>query len=112
MDVTPTLRFLAQIPSDTPAPLLELKKKTAFLLAMTAFLRPSNLERISLQNCMVTVQDDLIIKVIAPKELRAGRRIVKSLVVRQNDNFKNLCPVRAFKALKSHQLARKRPSNK
>jgi hypothetical protein len=112
IDVSPTLRFLAQIPSDTSAPLADLNKKTAFLLAMAAFLRPSDLERISLHHCSVTSQGDLIIKVIAPKELRAGRRIIKTLTIRRNDNFKELCPVRTFRALKSHPLAIKRPSNK
>lgn len=112
VDITPTLRFLAQIPSDNSASLADLNKKTAFLLAMAAFLRPSDLERISLQHCTVTSHGDLVIKVVAPKELRAGRRIVKSLSIRKNDNFKELCPVRTFIALKSHPAAVKRPSNK
>lgn len=79
---------------------------------MAAFLRPSDLERISLQHCSVTSHGDLLIKVVAPKELRAGRRIVKSLSIRKNDNFKELCPVRTFIALKSHPAAAKRPCNK
>jgi hypothetical protein len=79
---------------------------------MAAFLRPSDLERISLHNCVVTSHGELVIKVVAPKELRAGRQIVKTLTIRRNDNFKELCPVRSFKALKSHPLASKRQSNK
>ncbi|KAG2171249.1 hypothetical protein INT43_004103 [Umbelopsis isabellina] len=51
---------------------------------MAAFLRPSDLDRISLLNCIVTTQGDLVIKIIAPKELRAGRRIVKTLVLLVN----------------------------
>jgi hypothetical protein len=112
VDITPTLRFLAQMPSDNSAPLADLNKKTAFLLAMAAFLRPSDLERISLQHCSVTSHGDLLIKVVAPKELRAGRRIVKSLSIRKNDNFKELCPVCTFISLKSHPAAVKRPCNK
>jgi hypothetical protein len=112
VDVSPTLRFLAQIPSDSSTPLVVLNKKTAFLLAMAAFLRPSDLERISMHHCLISARGDLIIEIIAPKELLAGRRIVKTLTIRPNDHFKELCPVRAFLALKAHPLASKRPGNK
>ncbi|KAG2171882.1 hypothetical protein INT44_006111 [Umbelopsis vinacea] len=81
VDISPTLRFLARILSDTSAPLADLNKKAAFLLAMAAFLRPSDLERISLHHCTMTSQGDLTIKVVAPKEHRAGRRIIKTLAI-------------------------------
>jgi hypothetical protein len=77
VDITPTLRFLTQIPSDNSALVGDPNKKTAFPLAMAAFLQPSDLECISLQHCSVTSHGDLVVKVVAPKELRAGRRIVK-----------------------------------
>ncbi|KAI9277316.1 hypothetical protein BC943DRAFT_373959 [Umbelopsis sp. AD052] len=81
VDISPTLRFLARIPSDTSAPLADLNKKAAFLLAMAAFLRPSDLECNSLHHCTMTSQGDIAIKVVAPKELRAGRRIIKVLAI-------------------------------
>jgi hypothetical protein len=79
---------------------------------MAAFLRPSDLERISMHHCSVSTRGDLIIEIIAPKELRAGRRIVKTLTIRPNDHFKALCPVRVFLTLKAHPLAITRPGNK
>ena len=62
VDITHRLCFLAEIPSDKSARLVDLNKKTAFLLVMAAFLRPSDLERINLQHCTVTSHGDLVIK--------------------------------------------------
>ncbi|CAO3686573.1 unnamed protein product [Umbelopsis vinacea] len=95
VDITPRLCFLAEIPSDKSARLVDLNKKTAFLLVMAA-----------------DQSWGLGDQVVATKELRAGRRIVKSLSIRKNDNFKEMRPVRTFIALKSHPAAVKRPCNK
>ncbi|PHZ15769.1 uncharacterized protein RHIMIDRAFT_235107 [Rhizopus microsporus ATCC 52813] len=48
IDISPALNHIRQIQSTTSTPLPLLQKKTAFLLAMTAFLRPSDLHRIDL----------------------------------------------------------------
>ncbi|KAG2173026.1 hypothetical protein INT44_006999 [Umbelopsis vinacea] len=109
VDITPSLRFVAQIRSSTETSLADLNQKTDFLLAMAAFLRPSDLERISLPNSKLINQGDLQLTIVAPKELRAGRRITKTFVVRKNTDFKQLCPVRAFISSKHHPKATGRP---
>jgi hypothetical protein len=81
-------------------------------LAMAAFLRPSDLERISLPLSKITNHGDLQLTIEAPKELRAGRRITKVLLIRKNSNFQELCPVRAFIALRNHPKAARRPHRK
>lgn len=105
IDISPSLRFIAQIPSSPTTALSDLNKKTAFLLAMAAFLRPSDLERISLQDCQVNRQGDLTISIKAPKERRAGRLIIKTLLIKHNSDYKELCPVLAFVALRDHPAA-------
>ncbi|KAG2173501.1 hypothetical protein INT44_007092 [Umbelopsis vinacea] len=102
VDIAPTLRFLAQIPSGHSASFNKLNQKNTFLFAMAAFFRPSDLERISLPRCTSNVGGHIQLKAIAPKELRAGRPIIKTLLVQKNEQFKELCPVRAFHALRSH----------
>ncbi|GAB5587993.1 hypothetical protein Unana1_02893 [Umbelopsis nana] len=105
IDISPSLRFIAQIPSSSTAAFSDLNKKTAFLLAMAAFLRPSDPGRISLQDCQVNRQRDLEISIKAPKELRAGQRITKTLLITHNPDCKELCPVLAFVALRDHPAA-------
>jgi hypothetical protein len=101
----PTLIHLAQIKSSPSTPLSELNRKTAFLLTTAAFLRPSDPKRISLQYCQVDSGGDLQLTIMTPKELRAGRRIIKCLLVRKNHEFKELCPVQAFLALRNQPSA-------
>src|ERR1700722_12318418 len=72
---------------------------------MAGFLRPSDLDRISLQHCQVNRQGDLEINIKAPKELREGRRIIKTLLIKHNSDYKELCPVLAFVALRDHPAA-------
>ncbi|ORE05979.1 hypothetical protein BCV72DRAFT_305917 [Rhizopus microsporus var. microsporus] len=83
IDISPALNHIRQIQSTTSTPLPLLQKKTAFLLAMTAFLRPSDLHLVS------------------PKETRDHRRIIKPFTIFPNQNC-SLCSVRAFIALRDH----------
>ncbi|KAI9311875.1 hypothetical protein BX666DRAFT_1867143, partial [Dichotomocladium elegans] len=70
VDVTPTLRFLASIASLPTTTISLLNQKTAFLLAMAAFLRPSDLHRIQLQHCSVSTDNLLTLSILTPKETR------------------------------------------
>lgn len=110
VDIAPTLRYLNAIQSDSQTTLAALNEKTAFLLAFAAFLRPSDLARIQLQECSVDDEDRLNLVILAPKELRSGsgRRIIKTLLIHPHPGLPALCPVAAFKALRDHPQAQSR----
>lgn len=111
VDLTLTLSFLAKIPSNARTSLTALNQKTAFLLAMAAFLRPSDLFCIVLSQCVIDSQARLTLCIEAPKETRQGRPIIKSLTVHSLAADDPLCPVAAFLALKNHPGASHRPKD-
>ncbi|KAF7720368.1 hypothetical protein EC973_000341 [Apophysomyces ossiformis] len=76
---------------------------------MAAFLRPSDLHRIQLQQSRVDEEDRLHLSIYAPKETRGGRRIIKTLIVHPLPSDPSLCPVKAYVALRDHPDARLRP---
>ncbi|KAG2212979.1 hypothetical protein INT45_005487 [Circinella minor] len=102
VDLTPSFTFLHSIPSNTSTLLNSLSKKCAFLLAAAAFLRPSDLHRISLPDCSVDEDSHLHLIIVAPKETRQGRRINKDLVLLPLLDDVDLCPVATFEALVAH----------
>ncbi|KAI9494294.1 hypothetical protein BDB00DRAFT_871626 [Zychaea mexicana] len=102
MDLSPSLDFVQAIPSGPTMTLPLLSKKCAFLLAAAAFLRPSDLHWISLSDCRVTEEGNLLLVIIAPKETRQGRRICKELLVHPLPNDPSSCPVQAYCALMDH----------
>ncbi|KAG2213698.1 hypothetical protein INT45_002552 [Circinella minor] len=102
VDLTPSFTFLRSIPSSTSTSLNLLSKKCAFLLAAAAFLHPSDLHHISLQDYSVDDNSCLHLMIVAPKETRQGRRINKDLVLLPLLDDGDLCPVEAFKALVAH----------
>lgn len=53
--ISPTLNHLRQIQSTTSTPLPFLQNAAAFLLAMAAFFRPSDIHRIDLQSADINV---------------------------------------------------------
>jgi hypothetical protein len=109
VDITTTLSHLAKILSNGRTSLIALNQKTAFLLAMAAFLRPSDLFRIVLSKCTLDEAGRLSLCIEAPKETRLGRPIIKTLMVHPLLNEDPLCPVAAFLALKNHPGAAQRP---
>ncbi|ORY90557.1 hypothetical protein BCR43DRAFT_447177 [Syncephalastrum racemosum] len=110
IDLTPSINFVGSIDSSPSTPLSLLNRKAAFLLAMAAFLRPSDLHRIDLSRCSISEPDGLLhLVVVAPKETRQGRRIVKTLTLHPLEQDPTLCPVRAFTALRDHPDASSRP---
>jgi hypothetical protein len=63
---------------------------------MYAFLRPSDIERIHLDNCHV--HDDFIsLHIVRPKETSAGIHKTKSVILKAHSMDTQLCPVRTFK---------------
>ncbi|KAI9020979.1 hypothetical protein CLU79DRAFT_861856, partial [Phycomyces nitens] len=105
VDLTPTLAHLAGIDSATSTPLAPLSRKTAFLVAMAAFLRPSDLSRLQLLSARVDPSSGaLSFDILGPKEWRNGRRIVKTIAI-QHHSSPFCCPIRAFCALRDHPHA-------
>ena len=110
VDLSKTLKFLAEIPSSTTTALSPLQGKVAFLMGMAAFLRPSDLQRIDLLSCVVDSSGILSFNVVAPKERCKKQRIIKQLTIHPHANNASICPVAAFLALRDrHRLQRVRP---
>ena len=111
VNIAATLSHLAKIPSNGRTALKALNQKTAFLLAMAAFLRPSDLLRIVLSKCTLDETGRLSLCIEAPKETRRGRPIIKILMVHPLANDDPLCPVAAFLALRNHPGTTQRPKD-
>ncbi|KAG0752082.1 hypothetical protein G6F24_013815 [Rhizopus arrhizus] len=110
VDMSPSLAFAESIASRPTTDLGSLQKKLAFLLAMTAFLRPSDLARIPYASCRVNSDDGcLLFQVVSPKETRNGRRIIKPFRVHPYPKNVERCPVRCFLALRDHPTLAHRP---
>ena len=100
MDITPTIHYISNIASSTTTPANLLQIKVAFLLAMAAFLRPSDLHRISASSfCFLSTT--MKFKVFKPKKKRKGRHIIKTCQVFKH-GIEKLCPVVAVQALLRH----------
>ena len=106
VDLAPTLDYLRRIPSSTATALNLLRDKTCFLLAMAAFLRPSDLARIDLAQCTIDSTRMLHLHICSPKERRRGRAIIKTVSISPNTRVPALCPVSAFDALREHPITR------
>lgn len=109
VDLTPSFAFCRTIESSAHSSLYNLAHKTVFLLAITGFLRPSDLHRINLQDSFVDGSRCLHLSVVAPKEKRKGRRIVKVVRIKSYPQDATLCPVTAFEALRDHPNTVNRP---
>ncbi|KAG0883999.1 hypothetical protein G6F34_013399 [Rhizopus arrhizus] len=71
VDMTPSLDYARSIPSQSGTSVKLLQQKLAFLLAMAAFLRPSDLARIPFSSCEVRESDGCLkFQVVSPKETR------------------------------------------
>jgi hypothetical protein len=104
--ISKSLKHLSGIRSSVTTTLSALQPKTAFLLAMAAFLRPSDLHRLDFASCRINDQGVLFFNIVAPKERRKKQRIIKTLMAHPNNNDATLCPVAAFVALRDHPLAK------
>ncbi|CEP09124.1 hypothetical protein [Parasitella parasitica] len=77
IELTPTFRAVRAIPSTTTTPLAQLQRKMSFLLSITCFLRPSDVQRIDRASMICQGTESLDFRVVAPKETRGHRRIIK-----------------------------------
>ncbi|KAG0754338.1 hypothetical protein G6F57_013463 [Rhizopus arrhizus] len=90
ISLQPAIYYAKSIPSSTNTPWSMLQSKLAFLLGVTTFMRPSDLARISLDSCKIS-GSHLFFQVVAPKETRQRRRIIKDYTVRSHTD-PDLCP--------------------
>lgn len=102
ISLQPAIYYAKSIPSSTNTPWSMLQSKLAFLLGVTTFMRPSDLARISLDSCKIS-GSHLFFQVVAPKETRQRRRIIKDYTVRSHTD-PDLCPVRLFQILQTHPI--------
>jgi hypothetical protein len=99
-DITPALNHLVSLGSNDLLPLEILTAKTAWLLSMVGFLRPSDAERIDLNQCSVSGTNILRLVIVAPKEKRSNSRITKAITIHPHSN-QLLCPVLAYTAYRA-----------
>ncbi|KAG0282676.1 hypothetical protein BGZ98_006663, partial [Dissophora globulifera] len=96
LDLSPIITYLRSFANNDDMSMEELTQKLCWLLGMCAFLRPSDIERIDLDNCRVN--DDFIsLHVVRPKETSSGIHKAKSVILRAHSMDTQLCPVRTFK---------------
>ncbi|EIE78258.1 hypothetical protein RO3G_02962 [Rhizopus delemar RA 99-880] len=82
INLSPTFHHLQQLPHTTCSS-SQLQAKLAFLLGVTCFLRPSDLQRIPYRSIQVSPNSaSLYFEVHAPKEKRNRRLIIKSFTVK------------------------------
>jgi hypothetical protein len=110
IDASPALAYARSIASRTTTNIKLLQQKLVFLLAMAAFLRPSDLARIPFSACSISESNCLLLQVVAPKETRNKRRIIKPFTIYPHADDVELCPVHCFKALRDHPALQARPS--
>ena len=97
VDISPIVNHFHSLGSNHSLPLPDLTAKLCWLLGVCGFMRPSNIERIDLDQSSTSHFDDrIVLIVVAPKEKRLSQRIQKEIVIRQHsDSF--LCPVAAVR---------------
>ena len=100
ISLKPTIDFLMPL-HNTDLTIANLQSKLAFLLGITCFLRPSDLQRIPLSSVRVT-DSILSFEVHCPKEKRKRRRIIKSFQVKAH-LLPNLCPVHTFRLFQARR---------
>lgn len=96
-DIVPALQYIHFLGPNEVMALDKLTIKTAWLLAVVGFLRPSDLARIDLDQTQVLTGNILRILVLAPKEKRKGCRITKPITIHPHED-PLLCPVQVFEA--------------
>ncbi|KAG2214871.1 hypothetical protein INT45_003022 [Circinella minor] len=100
-DVQPALDYIISLGDSHHIEIDILTAKLSWLLAMVGFLRPSDLERIDLNQCSISSDDILSLVVVAPKEKQSGMRITKAIAIHPHSSYL-VCPVTTYKAYCSY----------
>ncbi|KAG1034867.1 hypothetical protein G6F43_013335 [Rhizopus delemar] len=97
-DLTPLLTKLHYWGSNDNITVEQLTRELCFLLAITGFLRHSDLHRINLGKTSVTANDSqLKLLIDCPKEKRQGSPIERVVIINHHPD-PILCPVKAFQS--------------
>ncbi|ORE05302.1 hypothetical protein BCV72DRAFT_209594, partial [Rhizopus microsporus var. microsporus] len=80
-DVASAISYIVSLGSTNDLSDDLLTAKTAWLLAMVGFLRPSDLARVDLDKCSISEDKVLHLCVVAPKETRQGSHITKTITI-------------------------------
>ncbi|KAI8136898.1 hypothetical protein BJV82DRAFT_526214, partial [Fennellomyces sp. T-0311] len=99
VDISPILLHFQHIGANDGLDPPLLTRKLAWLLGVCGFMRPSDIERIDLDQSSIPTRDDdpLILLVVAPKERRQGKRITKPITIARHSDA-TICPVRTLLA--------------
>ncbi|KAG2215403.1 hypothetical protein INT45_010423 [Circinella minor] len=94
INLQPTTNYLQSLDSHTIT-LATLQSKLAFLLGVTCFLRPSDLQRIRLASVSISDSSIFSFEVHSPKEKHKRRQIIKSFQLKSH-TIPSLCPILTF----------------
>ncbi|KAI8137542.1 hypothetical protein BJV82DRAFT_492937, partial [Fennellomyces sp. T-0311] len=98
VDITPVLNHFRTLGPNKDLAIADLTKKLCWLLGVCGFLRPSDIHRIDLNQCKVSPeQDEVELHVVAPKQLRKGKKQVCTVTIKRHDD-PLCCPVAAFRS--------------
>jgi hypothetical protein len=96
IDITPVIDHLRNLGSNDTMSLPDLTAKLSWLLGVSGFLRPSDIERIDLdESDWTSYTDRILLQVVAPKEKRLSARIRKTVTIQRHPEV-YCCPVEAF----------------
>ncbi|KAI8136900.1 hypothetical protein BJV82DRAFT_526262, partial [Fennellomyces sp. T-0311] len=98
-DIQPAIQHIHDLGSNDNMRPIDLTCKLCFLLAITRFLRPSDIERVDDAHSEVT-STQLRLVVVRPKEKRSSQRIKKVIHVRRHQ-VTYLCPVTTYEPYKA-----------
>ncbi|KAG2215949.1 hypothetical protein INT45_001698 [Circinella minor] len=93
-DISPLIQHLIQLGDNITMRSIDLTRKTCFLLAITGFLRPSDIECIDAARTKI-LNNKLSLIIVKPKEKQRGQPIEKSITIRSHTN-PLLCPIKAY----------------
>ncbi|KAG2227564.1 hypothetical protein INT45_002249 [Circinella minor] len=97
-DITPVIQHIITLGNNATMRPIDLTRKLCFLLAITGFLRPSDIERIDDNKTSITSRGLRLI-IAVPKEKRRRQPIEKVITIKPHSN-QLLCPVQAYQDYK------------
>ncbi|PWA00789.1 hypothetical protein BB558_003153 [Smittium angustum] len=93
-DTTPIVKQIKDWSSNLSFGIKELSSKLFWLLAICAFMQASDIARVD-DNQIIVLENCLKLVVILPKELRAGKPIIKPCEIRSHYTSE-LCPIKCY----------------
>ncbi|KAI9250877.1 hypothetical protein BDA99DRAFT_563804 [Phascolomyces articulosus] len=96
LNISPVLQHFHQLGNNTKLLAADLTAILCWLLAIYGFLRPSDIERIDVNQCGIDdASNKLTLIIISLKEKRQGQRITKSVVIDRHPSVL-FCPVACY----------------